>query len=131
MNVWFNCLRLQQGRTLTRSLLILVIMLISNFASVQMIMFCHRVHKVSNQLPQLTFPKGAQPRIWHTVTALSLGPGRTQVIMFGGCPKWEWGKTDNVQQKLAETTVLEFGEQNTYAVLTSSVSFWFSGFSFS
>ena len=98
-----------------------------NFASVQMIMFCHRVHKVSNQLPQLTFPKGAQPRMWHTVTALSLGPVRTQVTMFGGCPKWERGKTDDAQQKVAETTVLDFGEQNIYAVLTF---FEFSGFNF-
>ena len=32
--------------------------------------------------------------------------------MFGGCPKFESGKTDDTQQKLAKTTVLEFGEQN-------------------
>ena len=73
---------------------------------------------VSNQLPQLTLSECAQPRIWHTVTALSLGPGQTHVTMFGGCPKWERGKIDDAQQKLAKTTVLEFGEQNTYAVLT-------------
>ena len=60
--------------------------------------------------PQLTLPEGAQPRMEHTVTAFSLGPGRTQVTMFGGCPKWEWGKPLDAQLKLAETTVLEFGE---------------------
>ena len=58
-------------------------------------------------LSQLAFPEGAQPRMEHTVTALSLWPGRTQVTMFGGCPKWEWGKPLDV---LAETTVLEFGK---------------------
>ena len=57
--------------------------------------------------PQLTVPEGAQPRVWHTVTAFNLGPGRTQVTMFGGRPKWEGGNSD---AKLAETTVLEFGE---------------------
>ena len=58
---------------------------------------------------QLTFHEAAKPRLRHTATALSLVPGRTQVIMFGGCPKWEWEKYD--QQKLAITAVLEFGEQ--------------------
>ena len=29
--------------------------------------------------------------------------------MFGGCPKWERGKSEDAQPKLAETTVLEFG----------------------
>ena len=32
--------------------------------------------------------------------------------MFGGSPKFEWGKPDAALQKLAKTTVLEFGEQN-------------------
>ena len=52
--------------------------------------------------------------MWHTATALSLGPGQTQVTMFGGCPKWERGKSVDALQKLAKTTVLDFGEQNTY-----------------
>ena len=37
--------------------------------------------------------------------------------MFGGCPKWERGKTDAALQKLAKTTVLDFGEQNMYMTL--------------
>ena len=69
--------------------------------------------------PQLTLPGDAQPRIWHTATALSLGPGRTRVTMFGGSPKFEKGKTDDTQQKVAKTTVLEFGEQNAYMTLAS------------
>ena len=70
---------------------------------------------ISTQLlisPQLTLPGDVQPRIWHTATALSLQPGRTKVNMFGGCPKFEWEKPDAALQKLAKTTVLEFGEQN-------------------
>ena len=38
--------------------------------------------------------------------------------MFGGCPKLERGKSDDAQLKLAKTTVLEFGEQGTYIILT-------------
>ena len=67
---------------------------------------------MSDQLPsrQLTLPKGAQARVWHRVTAFSLAPGQTQVIMFGGCPKYEGGRSGDAMPKLAETTVLEFGE---------------------
>ena len=38
--------------------------------------------------------------------------------MFGGCPKLERGKSDDAQLKLAKTAVLEFGEQDTYIILT-------------
>jgi len=68
---------------------------------------------MSNQFlpsPQLTLPPGAQPRMWYAVTAFSFGAGQTQVTMFGGCPKWESGKSDDAQPRLAETFVLEFGE---------------------
>jgi len=30
--------------------------------------------------------------------------------MFGGCPKWEMGKSVGVQQKLAKTILLDFSE---------------------
>ena len=46
--------------------------------------------------------------MFHTATALRLGPGQTQVTMFGGSPKL---KVFN-PQGMAETTVLEFGEQD-------------------
>ena len=70
-----------------------------------------------NSLPQLTLPEGGQPRMWHTATALNLWPERTQVITFGGTPRWERGKSDAAQQKLAKTAVVEFGELYTYMVL--------------
>ena len=67
---------------------------------------------------QLTLSEGAQTRLRHTTMALSLRPGRTQVVMYGGCPKWQWGKSEYDQQKLAKTTVLEFGEQaHNYIIL--------------
>ena len=68
-------------------------------------------HNLNQFLPslQLTLHEDAQTRLRHTATALSLVPGRTQVIIFGGTPKWEWAKRH--QQKLAITAVLEFGEQ--------------------
>ena len=55
--------------------------------------------------------------MWHTATALSLWPGRTQVTTFGGTPRWERGKSDAARQKLAKTAVAEFGELCTYMVL--------------
>ena len=70
--------------------------------------------------PQLTLPEGAQPRMCHTAIALSLGLGWTQVTMFGGCPKFEKKKTDDAQQKLAKTTVLDFGEQNAHTIFQYS-----------
>ena len=33
--------------------------------------------------------------------------------MFGGCPKWESGKSHDALPKLAKTTVLELGELST------------------
>ena len=63
---------------------------------------------------QLTLLGDAEPRMWHSATALSLGPGWTQVTMFGGCPKWERGKSLDALPKLAKTSVLEFGEQTTH-----------------
>ena len=60
---------------------------------------------------QLTFHEATQSRLRHTTTAINLEPGRTRVIMFGGCPNWQWEKSGYEQHKLAKTTVLEFGEQ--------------------
>ena len=73
-------------------------------------------HNSNQFLPilQLTLPEGAQTRLRHTAMALSLRPGQTQVILFGGCPKWQWEESEYHQQKLAKTAVLEFGEQNTH-----------------
>ena len=65
-------------------------------------------------LSQITLHEAAQTRLRHTTTALSLEPGRTQVIMFGGCPKWLWETSEYAQHKLAKTAVLEFGEQKSH-----------------
>ena len=71
------------------------------------------IHKFqSMHFSQLPFPEGAQPRVWHTATALSLGSEWTQVTMFGGCMKWERGKSADALPKQAKSTVLEFGKQN-------------------
>ena len=65
---------------------------------------------------QLTLHESTQTWLRHTTTAIRLEPGRTRVIMFGGCPNWQWGgKSEYTQHKLAKTAVLEFGEQNTHA----------------
>ena len=64
-----------------------------------------------------------QLRMWCTTTALSLWPGRTQVTMFGGCPKYELGKSVDALPKLAKTTLLEFGEQNTWYWLPSTAGY--------
>ena len=39
--------------------------------------------------------------------------------MFGGCPKYESGKSEKAQQKQAKTTALHFGEQNTHNIIHS------------
>ena len=43
------------------------------------------------------------------------------MTMFGGCQKWEKGKSDKAQQKLAKTTVVQFGKRSTCAIVTFSV----------
>ena len=78
-------------------------------------------------------PNDVQPRMWHTATASKLMPGWTQVTMFGGCPKWEWGKSLEALPSLAKTTVLEFSKQNTCVALHATGCHflfpWFSAFS--
>ena len=60
--------------------------------------------------PQLTLPEGTQPRWGHTLTACSVCPGRVHATTFGGVPEGQVGKSADAKQKLAETTVMEFGE---------------------
>jgi len=36
--------------------------------------------------------------------------------MLGGCSKWEQEKTDDARTRLADTSVLDLGEQNTLCV---------------
>ena len=60
--------------------------------------------------PQLTLPEGTQPRWGHTLTACRMCPGRIHATTFGGCPKYEREISGDDHQKLAETTVMEFGK---------------------
>ncbi len=43
------------------------------------------------------------PRSYHSITATSLGPGLTEVLVFGG-------KREALGDTIAETTILRFGE---------------------
>ena len=52
---------------------------------------------------QVTPPKSVRGRWGHSITATSLGPGLTEVLMFGG--SLELGS-----DPIAETTILRFGE---------------------
>ena len=63
---------------------------------------------------QVTLPEGTQPRWGHTITAFNVCPGRTHTTTFGGSPKYEGHlrKSGDDHQKLAGTTVMEFGEWN-------------------
>ena len=45
----------------------------------------------------------------HSLTAVSLGPGLTEVVEFGGSPDPMTG-SDETQPKMADTTLLEFSE---------------------
>ena len=67
------------------------------------------MHISSHCLPyilylQVTPPESMTPRYLHSITATSLGPGLTEVLVFGGRREWSG---DNI----AETTILRFGEQ--------------------
>ena len=65
---------------------------------------------IHSPLPQIPLPDDVQPRAYHTITAFSLGPGLTKATMFGGCPDWVAGKTNDQLPKLSETTVLQLGK---------------------
>ena len=62
--------------------------------------------------PQLTLPEGTQPRFGHTVTSFRLGEDRVCATTFGGCPEYNPIRSYDDHPKLADTTVMEFGEQN-------------------
>ncbi len=68
------------------------------------VMWLYSIHVEQNFYLQVTPPESMTPRYYHSITATSLGPGLTEVLVFGG--HREWGGND-----LAETTILRFGEQ--------------------
>ena len=48
-------------------------------------------------------------RYCHSLTAFSLGPGLTEVTVFGGTDK-SLTRSEETQPKLADTTLLQFSE---------------------
>ncbi len=77
------------------------------------------MHISSNCLPyilylQVTLPESMTPRFRHSITATSLGPGLTEVLMFGGNCKVQ-------RDIIAETTILRFGEQLQLVILATIV----------
>ena len=70
--------------------------------------------------PQLTLPEGTQSRWGHSLTACRMDQSRIHATAFGGCPTYDTKRSLEKHPKLADTTVLEFGEQKachtTYAL---------------
>ena len=64
--------------------------------------------------PQLTLPEGTQPRCAHTLTSCRIGERRIHATTFGGCPLFVPSEAGYGRRKLANTSVLEFGERNTF-----------------
>ena len=65
--------------------------------------------------PQLTLPEGTQPRYGHTLTSCRIGESKVHATTFGGCPvRYDLITPDDKLSKLANTMVLEFGEQSTH-----------------
>ncbi len=54
--------------------------------------------------PQVTPPESMTPRHSHSITAISLGPGLTEVLVFGGLQRFG-------ENPIAETTILRFGKE--------------------
>ena len=59
---------------------------------------------------QLTLPEGTLPRWGHTVTSYQVDQRRIHATTFGGCPDFNPSRSDDDHLKLADTTVMEFGE---------------------
>ncbi len=60
-------------------------------------------HSLCFHSMQVTPPESIESRCVHSTTATSLGPGLTEVLMFGGERKFK-------EDPIAETTILRFGE---------------------
>ena len=60
---------------------------------------------------QLTLPEGTQPRHGHTVTSFPISEDKVHATTFGGCPAdYDPSRSYDDDPKLADTTVMEFGE---------------------
>ena len=60
-------------------------------------------------------------RLGHSLRAFSLGPGLTEVVEFGGSPELMTG-SDEIQPKMADTTLLQFSEFAHNYILTATDS---------
>ena len=68
----------------------------------------------------MTLPESVKGRISHSLTATCLGPGLTEVLLFGG-----WLTLED-HTAIAETTILRFGEQGFNVLLVQVyVYHWF------
>ena len=65
------------------------------------------LHFSAIHIVQMSVPLKA--RWCHSLTAVSLGPGLTEVVEFGGSPDPMTG-SDKTQPKMADTTLLQFSE---------------------
>ena len=64
----------------------------------------------SNHL-QVTLSDGSLQRRLHSSTAITLCPGLVEVIVFGGTTEdYDEDKPDSSYSKIAETTIITFGE---------------------
>ena len=57
---------------------------------------------------QVLLPTPIKNRFWHTITATDLGPGLSEVLVFGGC--MEWPEKNLSLMPISETELLNFGE---------------------
>ena len=71
------------------------------------LLYCVHFVFVLYIIVQVSVPLKARWR--HSLTAISLGPGLTEVVEFGGSPDPFTG-SDETQPKMADTTLLEFSE---------------------
>ena len=62
-----------------------------------------------------------KPRLGHSLTAFSLGPGLTEVTVFGGGAEPLTG-SDETQPKVADTTLLQFSELLNVHVHTCTIT---------
>ena len=58
---------------------------------------------------QLPLPDGVLPRAGHSITAVELAPGLTEVTFFGGVTHYDPKKSLTDQPMVAETVVMSFG----------------------
>ena len=65
---------------------------------------------MSCYLPQLKLPDDVASRWGHSVTAISLTPGLTEVTVFGGARLFVPNLPARDIQTIAATTILTFGE---------------------